>query len=357
MGSQSGGLQFAEQPELRFVKQRAARERVHLLQRHLLFARPQPMDGMQQEAIGARGEVLQRRGRITARGQALGGQHGQRGGVRFHNAIGGVPIDAVAAPVTAQGIGQERIGFDQIAARAGGVHAADRRQIEFRIVDGFASVGGRRPIQARGGALPRALFKRAQIGQASMRRAHDFKRIKRWHTRPRFDRVHARIGEDQAIAGRGAGDAQAAALVGHAIVLHAQAGVQLAAVIVEQDGVFVRDGWETGLRTSPAEIRYRRPARALRRYRPRTRCHSGAGAARGAGIAAGRRARRRLHRASPGPPRPWFAIRQAPTARIRGAVARLRPARQADRSNRPSRRAAAMRRGARSAAVRNFPGF
>ncbi len=103
-----------------------------------------------------------------------------------------------------------------------GVGTAQRGEVEFRIVDGFEGFQGRGPIEARGSAAAGVLFELAQLGQASMRRAHDFERIERRHARARFHGVHAGVGKDKTRAGCGAGDVQTAAFVGHAVVLDAQ---------------------------------------------------------------------------------------------------------------------------------------
>ena len=186
--------------------------------------------------------MLQRRRRIAARREPLRGQHRARSLIRLDQSIRRVPARPVAPRVTAQRLRQIRIGLDQIpprparVRRVGRIHgkgAPQCGQIELRIVDGFHGVGWRGPIQARWRAPPCFLFKRAQIRQPSMRRAHDFQRIKRRHPRPRFHCVHPRIGEHQPRAGRRASDMQPPPFVGNPVVLHAQTGVQGLAVIVQ----------------------------------------------------------------------------------------------------------------------------
>ena len=113
-----------EQLELRGVEQRAARQRIHLLQRHRLVARAQPVNAVQQEAIGAGREMLQRGRRIGARGEPISGQHRAGGGIGIDNPVGAGPEIPPAPAARAQRTGQARIHLHQVAALAFGLARA-----------------------------------------------------------------------------------------------------------------------------------------------------------------------------------------------------------------------------------------
>jgi len=169
IGSSCADCNFAEQAELGSVEQRAASERIHLFQRDLLLARPQAMDGMQQKAIRASSVMLQRRWRI---GRAASRWVASTAAWRR-------PVRRCHPPRTSRcgsagrsgaGLGQKIVSSDQVVARAFGIlrirfkGAAQRGQIEFRIVDGFRRL--RRAGQSRREGAPWRACSRTYAGRA-----------------------------------------------------------------------------------------------------------------------------------------------------------------------------------------------
>ncbi len=151
----------AEQLELGGVKQRAARKRIHLFERNGLLARAELENGMEREAIGASGEVLERGRRITAVSQAVRVEGLAGGGVGIDEAIGRGPEISPAAAAGSERAGERGIGVHEVAGASGGARAAqferglERSEIVFGVVDGLVRARGGGPIEARGSARGR----------------------------------------------------------------------------------------------------------------------------------------------------------------------------------------------------------
>ena len=302
------------------MKQRAARERVHLLQRDLLLARPQFVDRMQQETVRARREMLQRRWRIAAGAPAAAWpaprawRHPAPRCRRRRTTRYGCAARSAAAIRP-----DKRWHRSDSVPRPVRIRAPQRGQIELGIVDGFARVGRRGPIQARWSARG-APFLRTRATRAAVHAP-----------RARFParRTTARAA---AIPPHPCADTKTPGACGPPRRRCADGAVRrprdrpapasprsaLGAVLIQQDGIFMRAAGKQAFAESRQEydVEYA-PAHFV------DTAHEDAAiaaqpAARVAGSAGDRSARRKLRRAPPAPLRPWPAIRPAPTAPIPG---------------------------------------
>ena len=141
---QAIGLQSAKRGRLHLVKQVAARQRIHFLERRRRFERGEAIDRRHQELIRARRVALQRGQRIRPRAEALRGQRGACGIGRSHDAVGGIPLSSPAQParrerslqLRAQLVQVARAPFD--AVRRIPQQRRHRREVVFEVVDGGA---------------------------------------------------------------------------------------------------------------------------------------------------------------------------------------------------------------------------
>jgi len=175
----AGALQFGEQIKLYFVEQRAARQWIDNFDRFRLLARFEPMDGVEQEAIRTCGELLQRRRRIGARGEAMARERRECGRIGIDQAVGRAPATQPSPCPRAQGAGQVRIRLKQVMSgagggfRIGGDQAVEQGKVKFGVVDRVLGLGGSRPSQPDRGLGPGPARQLLEPRQTALRRAQD----------------------------------------------------------------------------------------------------------------------------------------------------------------------------------------
>src|SRR5690606_36860616 len=162
------------------VEQPAAGERVHALDRDRLLARRQAQELLQEEAVRARGVVLQRGRRERARGELVARQRGAAVLDRVEEPVERQPVAQPAPTARAQRAGEVDLRAEQVVRRALRRLLVDvdqwrqQREIVLGVVDRVGGRLGRGPAEPRwrrrGGAL-RELF---ETGQGSLRRAQRF---------------------------------------------------------------------------------------------------------------------------------------------------------------------------------------
>ena len=171
---QGPGFEIFHQVMLGFVEERASGERVHLLKRGGAFAGLKVQDGVEEEAIGAGGVLLQRRGRVGLGGQAELFQMLQSFRFRFDQAVHGEPLGAPAAGAVAERADQMRVGADEVV---GGplclivgklFDMAEHGEIELGIVDGVDGIAGRGPIEAGGSGFGCFAFEEFEVGELAL---------------------------------------------------------------------------------------------------------------------------------------------------------------------------------------------
>ena len=86
-----------------------------------------------------------------------------------------------------------RIGVDQFV---------EHRQIKFRVINRVGGIGRRRPRKTCSRLRRRATRELVEAGQAAFRRAQNFKRVERRHSRTALVEIDARIGKHRTLARR-----------------------------------------------------------------------------------------------------------------------------------------------------------
>ena len=233
----SRAAQFHEQLALHGVEQRPACQRIHLFQRHGSLARPQLMDRLQQKAIGAGGVLLQRRGRVAARGELVLRQRRARGVVGIDQPVGIGPLPFPAPCPRPQRAPESRIHLHQVAHAAAFEGLVERHQIVLGVVDGVFVLARRGPIQSRLRSVRGALLKGPQLGQAPQRRAQNLQRVERRHTRAGLRHVDARVRKYQTSRRGGHGAMEQQPLLPHALGLSGQRTSDTLPIDVEQQRI------------------------------------------------------------------------------------------------------------------------
>src|SRR5258706_9312195 len=188
------------------------------------------MDRMQQKAIRARGEMLQRRRRIAARGEPVLRERRPGQIVGSDQSVRVCPFIGPAPGARTEGAAESRVDFHQIphapalAVALAFEGAVERDQIVLRVIDRVFVVAWGWPIEARLGSLGSALLKGSELRKLSECGAQDLERVEGGHARARLRYVHARVGKYQPSGCGGYGAMQQQPLLPDAVGLRGEAG-------------------------------------------------------------------------------------------------------------------------------------
>ena len=282
--------QRAKQVALHLVKQRATCERVHLIQRRRRFARTQTEDPVQRKTVGAGGELLKRRGRVSALGQSVGRQAAWAQTARPRRPLADSPNAGSEPATNAESAGltdYQIIAGRPVCSDRRRLHFPERHQIVLGVVDRGREIFGRRTIEPHRRGSSRLCLKLLELGQVSIRRADDLQRVERWHARPRLRQIDTRIRKDRSLLRRRARCAAAIAPA-HGAVCWCSGRGETANDSCRAAADLQRPWRETCLRRVQEEIRLRTSGRALPRSSRQRLSRSGARAARDAASAAAR---------------------------------------------------------------------
>ena len=219
-------LHRAVELRLRFVKQAAARQRIHAHERLRLVPWLETMDGRQQKLVRTRREPLQRRQRIRPAAQPMRGERrlGPRGDL--DQAVARRPRGPPTRPAADHRPAQRLVQAEQVVRmppdgrrRARVEQRSEDREIVLEIVDGPIGIFRRRPRETRAAFRRGFRCQHSVIGDAAGDRTHHVERVERRHARPCLGDVQPWIRQVQALARRANRDLQQQALRASAIVL------------------------------------------------------------------------------------------------------------------------------------------
>lgn len=219
-GDQALSGQGAEPGELDSVEEGTAGKRIHALDGDGFLARAELVNALEQEAIGAGGELFEGRRGVDALAKAVFGEGAKsfRGGI--DEAIGGEPGRAPAAGAIAKAAGRVGIALEQVVGgafgfggwKAGG--AIEDSEIELGVVDGVGGIARRGPAEASRSGLGGAGFEGFEFGELTFGGAEHFERVEGGDARPGLFAVHAGIGNDELVEGGGCGGVKEQTLFG-----------------------------------------------------------------------------------------------------------------------------------------------